>query len=135
VAVTHVKALIVLNKPAGYECSLKPKPGRGVTTCCRARCAAATLQAVGRLDQDTTGLLLMTDDGPLLHKLDLAQAPRAQGLRDRPASTRSPRAGASNCWQGRGAGSTTPMRARLCRGGRIRRSAGAGLGETLPVCA
>jgi 16S rRNA pseudouridine516 synthase len=67
--VTHVKALIVLNKPAGYECSLKPGAWPGVHNLLPVPLRRRGLQPVGRLDQDTTGLLLLTDDGPLLHKL------------------------------------------------------------------
>ena len=67
--VAHVKALIVLNKPAGYECSLKPGAWPGVHNLLPVPLRRRGLQPVGRLDQDTTGLLLLTDDGPLLHKL------------------------------------------------------------------
>lgn len=67
--VTHVKALVMLNKPAGYECSLKPGAWPGVHNLLAPPLRRRGLQPVGRLDQDTTGLLLMTDDGALLHKL------------------------------------------------------------------
>lgn len=66
---THVKALVMLHKPAGYECSLKPGAWPGVHNLLPVPLRRRGLQPVGRLDQDTTGLLLMTDDGPLLHKL------------------------------------------------------------------
>lgn len=66
---THVQALIVLHKPAGYECSLKPGAWPGVHNLLPVPLRRRGLQPVGRLDQDTTGLLLLTDDGPLLHKL------------------------------------------------------------------
>ena len=67
--VSHVKALVMLHKPAGYECSLKPGAWPGVHNLLPVPLRRRGLQPVGRLDQDTTGLLLMTDDGPLLHKL------------------------------------------------------------------
>jgi 16S rRNA pseudouridine516 synthase len=67
--VTHVKALVMLHKPAGYECSLKPGAWPGVHNLLPVPLRRRGLQPVGRLDQDTTGLLLLTDDGPLLHKL------------------------------------------------------------------
>lgn len=67
--VTHVKALIMLHKSAGYECSLKPGAWPGVHNLLPVPLRRRGLQPVGRLDQDTTGLLLLTDDGPLLHKL------------------------------------------------------------------
>ena len=67
--IAHVRALIVLNKPAGYECSLKPGAWPGVHNLLPVPLRRRGLQPVGRLDQDTTGLLLMTDDGALLHKL------------------------------------------------------------------
>jgi 16S rRNA pseudouridine516 synthase len=31
--------------------------------------AVQGVQAVGRLDQDTTGMLVLTDDGPLIHRM------------------------------------------------------------------
>jgi 16S rRNA pseudouridine516 synthase len=65
----HTRALIVLHKPAGYECSLKPGAWPGVHNLLPPPLRKRGLQPVGRLDQDTTGLLLMTDDGALLHKL------------------------------------------------------------------
>lgn len=65
----HDKALVLLNKPTGYECSLKPKHHPSVLSLLPGPLRVRGLQPVGRLDEDTTGLLLLTDDGALIHKL------------------------------------------------------------------
>jgi 16S rRNA pseudouridine516 synthase len=65
----HEKALIVMNKPAGYECSQKPKHHPSIYSLLPPPLRKRDVQAVGRLDEDTTGLLLLTDDGALIHKL------------------------------------------------------------------
>ena len=65
----HAKALVLLHKPAGYECSQKPKHHPSVLSLLPPPLRVRGLQPVGRLDQDTTGLLLMTDDGALIHRL------------------------------------------------------------------
>ncbi len=72
----HERAYLIMHKPAGFECSHRPgawpsaysllpaplrqRPTKGVVQ---------GVQAIGRLDQDTTGLLLLTDDGQFLHKM------------------------------------------------------------------
>jgi 16S rRNA pseudouridine516 synthase len=63
------RALIVLNKPAGYECSLKPRHHASVHSLLPAPLRQRGVQAIGRLDEDTTGVLLFTDDGQLVHRL------------------------------------------------------------------
>lgn len=65
----HAPALIVLNKPAGTECSQKPRGHASVYSLLPAPLRRRDVQAVGRLDADTTGLLLLTDDGALIHRL------------------------------------------------------------------
>jgi 16S rRNA pseudouridine516 synthase len=65
----HAKALVMLHKPAGYECSQKPSAWPSVMTLLPGPLRTRGVQAVGRLDQDTTGLLLLTDDGALIHRL------------------------------------------------------------------
>lgn len=65
----HEHALVLLHKPAGYECSQKPGAWPSVMTLLPAPLRARGVQPVGRLDQDTTGALLLTDDGTLLHRL------------------------------------------------------------------
>ena len=62
-------ALIVLHKPAGYECSLKPHHHASVYSLLPAPLRGRGVQAIGRLDEDTTGVLLFTDDGALVHRL------------------------------------------------------------------
>jgi 16S rRNA pseudouridine516 synthase len=65
----HERALVLLYKPVGYECSQKPGAWPSVLSLLPAPLRRRGVQPVGRLDQDTTGLLLLTDDGTLLHKL------------------------------------------------------------------
>lgn len=63
------KAYILLNKPAGYECSRAPKHNPGVLSLLPAPLRERNVQPVGRLDVETTGLLLLTDDGQCIHVL------------------------------------------------------------------
>ena len=65
----RAKALVLLHKPAGCECSQKPKHHPSVMSLLALPLRVRGLQPVGRLDEDTTGLLLMTDDGALIHRL------------------------------------------------------------------
>jgi 16S rRNA pseudouridine516 synthase len=63
------RALVLLNKPAGYECSLKPRHHPSVLSLLPPPLRTRGVQPIGRLDVDTTGVLLLTDDGTLLHRL------------------------------------------------------------------
>ena len=62
--------VLMLHKPVGYTCSTKD-PGRVVYDLLppRYRLRSPLLSPVGRLDRDTSGLLLFTDDGALLHRI------------------------------------------------------------------
>jgi 16S rRNA pseudouridine516 synthase len=72
----HEQAYLMLHKPAGIECSQKPSAWPSVYTLLPAplrqrprKGAAPGVQAIGRLDQDTTGLLLLSDDGVFIHRM------------------------------------------------------------------
>ena len=60
---------ILLNKPAGYETSHKPHDYPSVFSLLPDQVRAADIQAVGRLDADTTGVLLITNDGQFNHRM------------------------------------------------------------------
>lgn len=63
------KAYLAMHKPAGFECSRDPQHHLSVFTLIPAQLAERGVQCVGRLDQDTTGLLLLSDDGAFVHAL------------------------------------------------------------------
>jgi 16S rRNA pseudouridine516 synthase len=63
------RALLVMNKPPGHECSHKPRHHPSVYGLLPPPLRRRGVQAVGRLDADTTGVLLFTDDGALIHRL------------------------------------------------------------------
>ena len=72
----QAKGYLMLHKPAGTECSQKPSTYPSVYTLLPSplrmrpqKAAVQGVQAVGRLDQDTTGLLLLTDDGKFIHRM------------------------------------------------------------------
>jgi 16S rRNA pseudouridine516 synthase len=65
----HLPAIVMLHKPAGYECSAAPSAHPSVLSLLPPPLRTRGVQPVGRLDADTTGLLLLTDDGALAHRL------------------------------------------------------------------
>ncbi|HEX5663755.1 MAG TPA: pseudouridine synthase, partial [Xanthomonadaceae bacterium] len=62
--------VLMLHKPVGVTCSTRD-PGRLVYDLLppRYRLRSPALSTVGRLDRETSGLLLLTDDGALLHRI------------------------------------------------------------------
>ena len=62
--------VVMLHKPVGYTCSTRD-PGRIVYDLLppRFRVRSPLLSTVGRLDRETSGLLLLTADGGLLHRI------------------------------------------------------------------
>lgn len=64
------EAVIMLNKPVGFTCSTKD-PGRIVYDILpmRWRFRKPPISPIGRLDRDTSGLLLFTADGAFLHRV------------------------------------------------------------------
>ncbi|ESQ86901.1 pseudouridine synthase [Asticcacaulis sp. AC460] len=62
--------ILLLHKPTGFVCSTKDR-GRLVYELLPERFSLRkpVISTVGRLDSDTSGLLLMTDDGDFLHKV------------------------------------------------------------------
>lgn len=71
--------VLMLHKPVGYTCSTRD-PGRIVYDLLppRFRRRSPLLSPVGRLDRDTSGLLLLTDDGALLHRITAPKAKLAK---------------------------------------------------------
>jgi len=72
----HEKAYLMLHKPTGTECSQKPSTWPSIYTLLPSplrlrpnKGAVQGVQAIGRLDQDTTGLLLLSDDGKFIHRM------------------------------------------------------------------
>ena len=73
----HEKAYLMLHKPIATECSQKPSTYPSIYTLLPTplrlrpqKGAVQGVQAIGRLDQDTTGLLLLSDDGKFIHRMN-----------------------------------------------------------------
>jgi 23S rRNA pseudouridine2605 synthase len=69
VTLPQAPAYLALNKPAGYLTTMKDEPGRNRPTVKSLIPSLPGLVPVGRLDAATTGLLLLTNDGPLAHRV------------------------------------------------------------------
>ena len=63
------RAVVMLNKPAGYVTATEDRKERTVMELLPKELAHLDLKPVGRLDKATEGLLLLTNDGDLLHRL------------------------------------------------------------------
>lgn len=63
------RVLLMLHKPVGVECSHAPTHHPSVFTLLPEHLVSRGVQSVGRLDADSSGLLLFTDDGALVQRL------------------------------------------------------------------
>jgi 16S rRNA pseudouridine516 synthase len=60
----------IMNKPAGYECSHKPGIYPSVYELLPARWSTMEVHSAGRLDVDTTGLLIFSNNGDFIHHFE-----------------------------------------------------------------
>jgi 16S rRNA pseudouridine516 synthase len=63
------KAYVLMHKPVGHECSHHPSHHPSVFSLLPQPLLQRGVQCVGRLDHDTSGLLLFTDDGQFIHRM------------------------------------------------------------------
>lgn len=63
------RVVLMLNKPAGYVTATEDRTERTVMELLPEKYRRMDLKPVGRLDKQTEGLLLFTNDGDLLHRL------------------------------------------------------------------
>lgn len=61
------KVYLAMNKPAHFECSHQPQHHPSIYSLLPKSLVERNVQTIGRLDEDTTGLLLFTDDGQFNH--------------------------------------------------------------------
>ena len=83
----HAQIYLILYKPPGYECSHTPQHHASVYSLLPDPFRARGVVSVGRLDQDTTGLLLFSDDGAFVHA---HTSPKKQVPKVYEVSTRHP---------------------------------------------
>lgn len=60
---------IIMNKPAGFVCAARDRTEKTVMELLPSELKRKDIFPAGRLDKDTTGLLLLTDDGDFAHRL------------------------------------------------------------------
>jgi 16S rRNA pseudouridine516 synthase len=63
------QAYLMLHKPANYECSHKTQHHPTIYSLLPHPLVARDVQCIGRLDEDTTGLILLSDDGQFIHRM------------------------------------------------------------------
>ena len=63
------KSYLMMHKPANYECSHKTQHHPTIYSLLPHPLVVREVQCVGRLDEDTTGLILISDDGQFIHKM------------------------------------------------------------------
>lgn len=65
----HEKSYLMLHKPTNYECSHKTQHHPTIYSLLPHPLVERDVQCIGRLDEDTTGLILISDDGQFIHKM------------------------------------------------------------------
>ncbi len=65
----HETSYLMMNKPANYECSRKTIHHPTIYSLLPYPIVQRGVQCIGRLDEDTTGLILLSDDGQFIHKM------------------------------------------------------------------
>ena len=63
------KSYIMLHKPSNYECSHKTQHHPTIYSLLPHPLVVRDVQCIGRLDEDTTGLILISDDGQFIHRM------------------------------------------------------------------
>lgn len=63
------KSYLMLHKPSNYECSHKTQHHPTIYSLLPHPLVVRDVQCIGRLDEDTTGLILMSDDGQFIHRM------------------------------------------------------------------
>lgn len=63
------KSYLMMHKPGNYECSHKTQHHPTIYSLLPHPLVERGVQCIGRLDEDTTGLILISDDGQFIHKM------------------------------------------------------------------